>query len=150
MKYQFSSVIQSCPTLCNPIDCSMPGFAVHHQPPELAQTHAHWVSDAIQTSLSQLTPSPPSFNLSQHQGFFPMSWLFPSGGQSIGVSALASVLPMNIHGWFPLGLTGLIFLLSKGPSRVFCSSTVWKYQFFSAQPYLWSNSHIHTWLLEKT
>ena len=96
------SVIQSCPTLCNPIDCSMPGFPVHHQPPELAQTHAHWVSDAIQTSLSQLTPSPPSFNLSQHQGFFPMSWLFTLGSQSIGASASASALLMNIQGLFPL------------------------------------------------
>ena len=73
---------------------------------------------------------------------------FPSCGQSIGASALASVLPMNIQGWFPLGLTGLISLLSKGLSRVF-SSTIQKHQFFSAQPSLWSSSHICTWLLEK-
>ena len=118
------SVIQSCPTLCNPIDCSMPGFPVHHQPPELAQTHAHWVSDAIQTSLSQLTPSPPSFNLSQHQGFFPMSWLFTLGSQSIGASASASALPVNIHGLSSLRLTGLISLLFKGLSGVFSSTTV--------------------------
>ena len=73
---------------------------------------------------------------------------FPSCGQSIGASALASVLPMNIQGWFPLGLTGLISLLCKGLSRVF-SSTIQKHQFFSAQPSLWSSSHIRTWLLEK-
>ena len=68
-----------------------------------------------------------------------------SGGQSIGASALASVLAMNIQDWFPLGLVGLIFLLSNGLSRVFSSTTVWRHKFFSAQPSLWSNSHIHTW-----
>ena len=78
---------------------------------------------------------------------FPMSWLFPSGGQSIGTSA--SVLPMNIEGWFLLGLTGLISLLSKGLSSIFSSTTVWKHHFFGAQPSLWSNSHICKWLLEK-
>ena len=77
-------------------------------------------------------------------GSFPMSRLFESGGQSIGTSASASVLPMNIQGWFPLGLTGLIFLLSKWLSRVFSSTTVWRHQFFSSQPSLWSNSHIRT------
>ena len=80
-------------------------------------------------------------------GSFSMSWLFASGSQSIGVSASATVLPMNIQGWFPLGLTGLISLLSKGLSRVFSSTTIKKHQIFSAQPSLWSNSHIHTWLL---
>ena len=74
-----------------------------------------------------------------------MSWLFTSGGQSIWASA--SVLPMSIQGWFPLGLTGLISLLSRELSRVFSSTTVWKHEFVSAQPSLWSNSHIHTWLL---
>ena len=73
-----------------------------------------------------------------------------SGGQSIGASTSASVLPMNIQGWFPLRLTSLISLLSKWFSRVFSSSTDWKHQFFGAQPSLWSNSHINTWLLEKT
>ena len=73
--------------------------------------------------------------------------LFTSGGHSIGASA--SVLPMNIQGWFPLGLTGMNFFLSKGLSRVFSSTTVWRHQFFGAQPFLLSNSHIHTWLLEK-
>ena len=74
---------------------------------------------------------------------------FASGGQSIGASASASVFPMNIQGWFPLGLTSLISLQSKGLSRVFSSPTVWKHQFFRTQPSLWSSSHIHTWLLEK-
>ena len=82
-------------------------------------------------------------------GSFPVNQLFASGGQSIGTSASASVLPMNIQGWFPLGLTGLISLLSKGLSRVFSSTIIRKLQFLSAQPSLWSNSHIRTWLLEK-
>ena len=82
-------------------------------------------------------------------GSFPMSQFFESVGQSIGASASASVLPMNIQDWFPLGLTGLIFLWSKGLSRVFSNTTVQKHQYFSTQPSLWSNSHSHTWLLEK-
>ena len=80
---------------------------------------------------------------------FPMSQLFASGGPSIGASASVSVLPMNIQSWSPLGLTGLISLQSKGLSRVFCSTSVQKQHFFSTQPSLWSNSHIHTWPLEK-
>ena len=80
-------------------------------------------------------------------GSFPMSQFFTSGGQSIGASA--SVLPINSQGWFPFGLTGFISLLSKGLSRVFSNTTVQKRQFFGAQPSLWSNSHIRTWLLEK-
>jgi len=80
---------------------------------------------------------------------FPMSWPFASGGQSIGASASASVLPMNIQKGFPLGLTGLISLLSKWLSRVFSKPTVQKHPFFGSQPSLWSNSHIHAWLLEK-
>jgi len=80
---------------------------------------------------------------------FSVSWLFASGDQSIGASASASVLPMNIQGWFPLGLTGLISLQSKGLSRVSSSTTIQKHQFFSTQPSLWSNSHICIWLLDK-
>ena len=79
-----------------------------------------------------------------------MSRLFASGSQRIGASTLASVLPVNIQGWFPLGLIGLISLLSKGLSRVFSSTTIWKHQLFGIQPSLWSTSHIHTRLLEKT
>ena len=82
-------------------------------------------------------------------GSFPRSQLFASGGQSIGASASVTVFPVNIQGWFPLGLIGLTSLLSKGFSRVFSSTIVWKHQFFGALPSLWSNSHIHTWLLEK-
>ena len=82
-------------------------------------------------------------------GSFPMSQLFVSGVQSIGDSASALVLLMSIQGWFPLGLTGLISLQSKGPLRVFSNTTVQKHQFFGTQPSLWSNSHIHMWLLEK-
>ena len=77
-------------------------------------------------------------------GSFPMIWLFTSGGQSTGASASASILPMNIQGWFPLGLTGLISLLSKGLSRVVSRITVQKHQLFSTQSSLWSNSHICT------
>ena len=122
------------------MDCSMPGFPILHHLLESAQTHVLWVSDAIQPShlvvpfSSCLQSFPPS-------GSFPVSWLFPSGGQRIRDSALASILPMNVQGWFHLGLTGLISLQSKGLSRVFSSATVWKHQFFSAQSSLWSNSH---------
>ena len=83
-------------------------------------------------------------------GSFPKSWLFASNGQTIGGSASATVLPMNIQDWFPLGLTGLISLQSKGLSRVFSNTTVQKHQSFSAQHSLWPYSHICTWLLEKT
>ena len=82
-------------------------------------------------------------------GSFPLSQFFAWGGQNIGVSASTSVLPMNPQDWSPLGWAGWISLQSKGLSRVFSITTVQKHQFFSAQLFLWSNSHIHTWLLEK-
>ena len=144
----FSSVAQSCPTLCDPMDCSTPGPPVHHQLLEFTQTHVHWVDDAIQPSHPLSSPSPPALSFPA-SGPFPVSQFFTSGGQSIGVSASASVLLMNIQDWFPLGWTGWISLLSKGLSRVFSNTTVQKHQFFSAQPSLWSSSHIHIWLLEK-
>ena len=137
----------SCVQLCDPMDCSRPGFPVLHCLLEFAETHVYWVGVAIQlcpTISSSVVPFS-CLNLSQ-SGSLPMSWLFASGGQSIGASA--SVLPMNIQGWFPLGLTGLISLQSMGLSRVFSSTTVWKHHFFGTQPSLWSNSYIHTWLLE--
>ena len=140
---QFSSVTQSCLTLCDPMNCSTPSLPVHHQLPEFTQTHVHWDGDAIQLSHLLLSPSPPASHLSQHQS------LFQSGGRSIGVSPSASALPMNIQDWFPLGWTGWISLQFKGLSRVFFNITVQKHQFFSAQPSFWSNSHIHTWLPEK-
>ena len=125
-----SSDTQSCPTLCDPINCSMPGFAVHHQLVEFVQSHVHRVSDAIQPSHLLSFPSP-VFNVSQHQSFSNESVLH-TGGLSIGVSASASVLPMNIQDWFPLGLTGLASLQSKRPSRVFPNTTVQKHWFFGA------------------
>ena len=106
-----------------------------------------WRHPTISSSVVPFSSCPQSFPASES---FQMNQLFTSGGQSIGVSASASVLPATIHGWFPLGLTGLISLLSKWLSRVFfCSTAVQKHQFFGAQPSLWSTSHIHTWLVEK-
>ena len=96
-----------------------------------------------------LFPSPAAFNLSQHIGSFPMNRLFALGAQCIGPSVSASVLPMNIQGLFPLGVSGLISLQSKGLSRFFSSATIWSHQFFSTKPSLWSNSDIHIWLMEK-
>ena len=92
--YQFSSVNQLCPTLCDPMDCSTADLPVHHQLPEFTQTHVHPVGDAIQPSHPLLSPSPPAFNLSQHPGFFQMSQFFASGSQSIGISA-SSISPSN-------------------------------------------------------
>ena len=132
-----------------PLDCSTPGFPVHHQFPELAQTHVPQDSDAIQPSHPLSSPSPPALVFPSIRVFSNESVLRISIGQSIGVSASASVLPMNIQDWFPLQLTGVISLQSKGLSRVFYNTTVQKHQFFSAQPSLWSNCHIHIWLLEK-
>ena len=120
--YQLSSVTQSCPTLCDPMDCSTPGLPVHHQLPEFTQIRVHWVHDAIQPSHRLSSPSPPAFNLSQDQGVFQMSQFFTSGGKRIGVSASASVLPMNTQGWSSLGWTGWISLQSKGLSRVFSNT----------------------------
>ena len=101
------------------------------------------------TILSSVVPFSSCLQSFLTSGSFPVSQFFTSGGQSIGVSASASVFPMNIKGWFPLGLTGWISLQSKGLSRVFCNTTVQKHQFFGAQLSLWSNSHIYMWLLEK-
>ena len=143
-----SSVAQSCATLCHPMDFSMPGLPVHYQLLEFTKTHVHWVSDAIQPSHPLSSPSP-------FASVFPSIRVFSSesalhiSGQSTGASASASVLPMNIQDWFPLGLTGWISLQSKGLSRVFSNTTVLKHQFFGTQPSLCSNCHIHIWLLEK-
>ena len=139
-----SSVAQSFPALCDPIDCSTPVFPVHHQLLDLAQTHVHQVGDVIQPSHPLSSPFPPTFNLSQHQG---------------RLSSLHQVLEFRLQHqsfqWifrtdlFPLGWTSWISLQSKGLSRVFSDTTVQKHQFFSAQLSLRS-SHIHTWLLENT
>ena len=104
-----------------------------------------WCHPTISSSVAPFSSCPQSF---QASGSSPISRLFTSGDQSTGASASASILPMNNQDWFPLGLTGLISLLSKGLSRVFSCTTIKKHQFFSAQPTLWSNSHICTWLLK--
>ena len=134
MSVQFSSVAQLCSTLCSPTNCSTPGFPVHHQRPELTQTHVHWVSDAIQPSHPLSSPSPPAFNLSRHQGVY--QWVSSS-------HQVAKILEfqlqhqsfqwMNIQDWFPLGLTGWISSQFKGLWRVFSNTTVQKHQFFRAQ-----------------
>ena len=139
---QFSSVAQSCPTLCDPMNCSTPGLPVHHQLPEFTQTHVHRVSDAIQPFHPLWSPSAPAPNPSQHQSLFPVSQVFTWGGQSTGVSALASFLPKNTQDWSLLEWTGWISLQSKGLSRVFSNTTVQKHQFFGAQLSSQSNSHI--------
>ena len=122
---------QLCPALCKSMDCSTLGSSVLHYLLEFAQTHAHWVSDAIQPSHPLSSPSPPNLNLSQHQGV--SQWVFALGGQSVTTSASASILPMNIQDWSPFRWTGWISLQSKGLSRVFSSTTVQNHQFFSAQ-----------------
>jgi len=102
-----------------------------------------WCHPTIASSIVLFSSCFQSF---PESGSFPMSQFLASDGQSTRVSATASVLPMNIQGWFPLGLTGLISVLSKGLSRVFSSTKVWKHQSFSAEPSLWSSPHIHAWL----
>ena len=123
--FQFSSVAQLCPTLCEPMNHSTPDLPVHHQLPEFTQTRVHWVGDAIQTSHPLSSPSPPAFSLSQHQSLF--TWVSSSHqvAKSTGISASASVLPMNIQEWFPLGWTGWISLQSKELSRVFSNTINW-------------------------
>ena len=140
-KSQFIPLAQSCPILCNPMDCSTPGFPIHHQLPELAHTHvqSRWCHPTISSSIIPFSSCPQPFPAS---GSFPMSQFFASGGQSIGASA--SVLPINIRGCFPLGWTAWISFLSKGLSRVFSNTIVQKHQFFGTQHSLWSNSHICT------
>ena len=107
---------------------------------------SQWRHPTISSSVVPFSSYLQSFPTS---GSFPMSQLFASGGQSIGASISASVLPMNIQDWFPLGLTSLIALQSKGLSKVFSNTTVQKHQFFGVQLSLWSNYHIHIWLLKK-
>ena len=139
---QFSSIAQSCPTLCDPMNQSTPGLPVHHQLLEFTQTHVHRVSDAIQPShpCRPLLLLPSIFPAS---GSFQMSQLFASGGQIMGVSASTSVLPMNTQDRSSLEWIAWIFLLSKGLSRVLSNITVQKHQFFGDQLSSQANSHIH-------
>ena len=132
----FSSVQFSrsaCLTLCDPIDCSTPGFPVHQQLPESTQTHVHWVGDVIQPSHPLSSPSPPALNLSQNQGVF--QWVSSSHqvAKVLESQLHPSVLPVNTQDSPPLGWTGWISLQSKGLSRVFSNTTVQKHQFFSPQ-----------------
>ena len=144
----FSSVTQSCLTLCDPMNHSTPGLGPH-QLPEFTQTHVHRVDDAIQPAHPLSSPSPPAPNPSQHQGLF--QWVNSSHevAKVLEFQLLASVLPMNTQDWSPLEWTGWISLQSKGFSRVFSNTTVQKHQFFSAQLSSQSKSHIHTWPQEK-
>ena len=133
---------------CNPMDCSTPGFPVLHHPEVWPSSCplSRWCHPTISSSVILFSYCPQSHPAS---GSFPMSQLFASGGQSIGTLASVSVLPMNTQGWFPLRLTGLISLLSKGLSRVFSSITDGKHQFFSTQPSLSALTSVCTWLLER-
>ena len=145
---QFSSVAQSCPTLCDPMNHSTPGLPVHHQLPEFTQTHVHQVSYAIQPSHPLLSPSPPAPNPSQHQSLFQQVTLHMRWPKYWSFSF--SIIPSkNTQDWSPLGLTGWTYLQSRGLSRIFSNTTVQKHQFFGAQLSSQSNSHIHTWPLEK-
>ena len=136
-------------------DCLQPHGLQHARPPYPSSTPGaysnscplgQWCHPTTSSSVIPFSSRLLSFPAS---GSFPMSQFFASGGQSIGASASTSVLPMSIQDWFPLGLTSWISLQSKGLSRVFSNTTVQKHQFFSVQPSLWSNCHIHTWPLEK-
>ena len=145
---QFSSVTQSCPTLCNPMNCSKPGLPVHHQLPEFTQTHVHQVGDAIQPSHPLLSPSPPAPNPSQHQSLFP--WVNSS-------HEVAKVLEFQLqHQSFQW--TPRTDLLWEGLDGSFCRprdsqesfpKPVQKHQFFSTQLSSQYDSHIHIWPLEK-
>ena len=145
---QFSLVTQSCPTLCNPMNCSTPGLPCPSPTPRACSKSclsSQWCYPTISSSVitfSCLQSFPAS-------GSFPMSQFFASGGQSIRLSASGSVLPMNIQDWLPLGWIGWISLQSRGLARVFSNTTVQKHQFFGTQLSSQSNSHIHTWPLEK-
>ena len=133
MCINFGSVAQSCPTLCDPMNRSMPGLPVHHKLPEFTQTQrpsSQWCHPAISSSVIPFSSCPQSLPA---WGFFPMSQLFAWGGQSIGVSTSASVLPTNTQDWSPSEWTGWISLQSKGLSRVFSNTTVQKHRFFGAQ-----------------
>ena len=139
------SLLFSRPVVSNflqPHNCSIPGLPVPHHPLEFAQVHVDCISDAIQPSHPLMSSSPSGLNLFQHQELF--QWVIStSDDQNTGASASASVLPVNIQGWYPFRLIGFIFLLSRGLSRVFSSPTVWRYQFFDVLPSLHSSSHNH-------
>ena len=128
----------------------LPSTAAHqasllHGLLEFAQTHVHWIGDVIQPSHPLSIPTSPALSLSQHQGLF--QWV-RSSYQVAKVLKLQLQHQSNIQSLFPLRLSGLISLLSKGHTRIFSSTTIWKLQFIDTQLFLWSNSYIHTWLSE--
>ena len=146
--HQFSSVAQSCPTLCDPrrlqcarLPCPSPFPIVCSNSCSLNR----WCYPTISSLVFPFSSCPQSCPASES---FPRIQFFRSGDQSFGASASASFLPMNIQAWFPSGLTGLISLLSKGLSKVYLNTAVENNQFFGVQLSLWSNSHIHTQLLK--
>ena len=141
------SVVKLCLTLWGPRTAACKAFLSFTISLSLLMSIELWWHPTISSSVNPFSSCPQSFPAS---GSFPMSQFYALGGQSTGASASAPVLPMNIQAWFPLGLTGLISLQSKGFSRVFSNTTVRKHQFFGAQSSLWFNSHIHTWLLQKS
>ena len=143
ISYCCCSVTKSCQTLSNPMDHSILNSSVLHCLPEFAQTHVRWVGDAIQPSHPLLPPSPPTFNLSQHQGLF--QWV---GSLHQVAKVLELQLQHQSFQWI-FRVDFLISLQSKGLSRVFPSTTIQKHHFFSTQPSSCSNSHIHAWLLQK-
>ena len=143
-----SSVTQSCPTLCDPMDCGMPGFSVHHHFPEPTQTHVHIISDAIQPSHPLSFPSPPTFNLSQHQGLF--KWVSSSHLVAKVLEFIFNISPSNEYlGLISFRMYWLDILAVQGTLTSLLQHTVQKHQFFGAQLSSQSNSHIHTWPLEK-
>ena len=128
---QFSSVAQSCLTLWDPTNHSMPGLPVHYQLPEFIQTHVHWVCDDIQPSHPLSSPSPPALSPSQHQGLF--QWIRSLHQVAKVLEFQLQHLPKNTQDWSPIGWTGWISLQSKGLSRVFSNTAVQKHQFFGTQ-----------------
>ena len=144
---QFSSVTQSRLTLCTPMDYSTPGFPVHHQLPELTQTHVHRVGDAIQPSHPLLSPSSPTFNLSQHQGLF--QWVGSSHQAAKLLDFRFSISPSNEYsGLISFRIDWLDPLAVQGTLKSLLQCHNSKASIFGTQLSSWSNSHIHTWQLE--
>ena len=153
LSVQFSSVPQSCPTLCNPHELQHSRLPYPSPTPRAYSNSCPLVSDAIQPPNPLSSPSPATFNLFQHQGLFNEMGLFNEICLHIWWpkywSFRFSISSFSSQNWFPLGLTGLMSMQSKGLSRVFPNTTVQMHQFFSAQLSLWSSTHIRIWLLEK-
>ena len=145
---QFNSVTQSCPTLGDSMNCSMPGLPVHHQLPELTQTHVHWVNDAIQPSHPLSSLSPPALNLSQHQGLF--QWVSSLHPVDMYWSFSFNISPSSEHpGLSSFSMDWLDLLAAQGTLKSLLQHHSSKVSFFCVQLSVQSNSHIHQWPLEK-